>query len=124
MSDQPAADRPVRRVSIGPLLRALEPDFPGITASKIRFLEDQGLVHPERTASGYRKYSAQDLERLQAVLRDRQGARAIINGQSLRVGERLADAQVVEIRAQSVLIERQGSREWLRLAAPLVQPSR
>lgn len=69
MSDQPAADRPVRRVSIGPLLRALEPDFPGITASKIRFLEDQGLVHPERTASGYRKYSAQDLERLQAVLR-------------------------------------------------------
>ena len=69
MSDQPAADRPVRRVSIGPLLRALEPDFPGITASKIRFLEDQGLVHPERTASGYRKYSSQDLERLQAVLR-------------------------------------------------------
>lgn len=69
MSDQPAADRPARRVSIGPLLRALEPDFPGITASKIRFLEDQGLVHPERTASGYRKYSAQDLERLQAVLR-------------------------------------------------------
>jgi MSHA biogenesis protein MshK len=62
--------------------------------------------------------------RLQAVLRDRQGARAIINGQSLRVGERLADARIVEIRAQSVLIERQGSREWLRLAAPLVQPSR
>lgn len=69
MSDRPHTDRPARRVSIGPLLRALEPDFPGITASKIRFLEDQGLVHPERTASGYRKYSAEDLERLQAVLR-------------------------------------------------------
>lgn len=69
MSDQSASDRPARRVSIGALLRKLEPDFPGITASKIRFLEDQGLVHPERTASGYRKYSAGDLERLQAVLR-------------------------------------------------------
>lgn len=69
MSQQPAADRPARRVSIGALLRMLEPDFPGISASKIRFLEDQGLVHPERTPSGYRKYSEQDLERLRAVLR-------------------------------------------------------
>ncbi|MEM5390149.1 MerR family transcriptional regulator, partial [Paraburkholderia phymatum] len=45
------------RVGIGALLRQLQPRFPDLTASKVRFLEDQGLVHPHRTASGYRKYS-------------------------------------------------------------------
>ncbi|RKQ36145.1 transcriptional regulator FtsR [Kocuria tytonis] len=56
------------RVGIGALLKQLQPRFPGLTASKVRFLEDQGLVHPQRTASGYRKYSAQDVERLTTVL--------------------------------------------------------
>lgn len=56
------------RLGIGALLRRLQPRFPELTASKVRFLEDQGLVHPQRTASGYRKYSEQDVERLTTVL--------------------------------------------------------
>lgn len=56
-------------VGIGVLLRQLQPEFPGLSASKIRFLEDQGLVRPHRTASGYRKYSEEDIDRLATVLR-------------------------------------------------------
>ena len=56
------------RMGIGALLRRLQPRFPDLTASKVRFLEDQGLVHPQRTASGYRKYAEQDIERLETVL--------------------------------------------------------
>ena len=56
------------RMGIGALLRHLQPRFPDLTASKVRFLEDQGLVHPHRTASGYRKYSEEDVERLSTVL--------------------------------------------------------
>lgn len=56
------------RYNIGQVLDQLRPDFPGVTISKIRFLEDQGLVKPERTQAGYRKFSAQDVERLRYVL--------------------------------------------------------
>ena len=45
------------------------PNFPGITIPKIRFLEDKGLIKPERTAAGYRKFSHDDVERLRYVLR-------------------------------------------------------
>jgi DNA-binding transcriptional MerR regulator len=54
--------------TIGEVLAALQPDFPDVTHSKIRFLEDQGLVEPQRTPSGYRKFSPQDVERLRLVL--------------------------------------------------------
>jgi DNA-binding transcriptional MerR regulator len=57
-----------RRMSIGEVLGALRPDFPDVTISKIRYLESEGLVEPERTPSGYRKFSANDLERLRYVL--------------------------------------------------------
>ncbi len=56
-------------MSIGEVLAQLRPDFPDITISKIRFLEDEGLVKPERTASGYRKFSHEDVARLRHVLR-------------------------------------------------------
>jgi DNA-binding transcriptional MerR regulator len=56
------------RISIGEVLDQLRPDFPGLNISKIRYLESEGLVEPERTASGYRKFSAQDVERLRYVL--------------------------------------------------------
>jgi DNA-binding transcriptional MerR regulator len=56
-------------MSIGEVLEALRPDFPDVTISKIRFLEEQGLVEPDRTPAGYRKFSAADIERLQYVLR-------------------------------------------------------
>ncbi|MFW0111798.1 MerR family transcriptional regulator [Rothia sp. CCM 9417] len=54
--------------TIGQVLGALEGEFEGISASKIRFLEDKGLVSPQRTNTGYRKYSEQDIERLRYVL--------------------------------------------------------
>lgn len=56
-------------MNIGEVLDRLRPDFPGITIPKIRFLEDKGLIKPERTPAGYRKFSMQDVERLRYVLR-------------------------------------------------------
>lgn len=54
--------------SIGEVLAELRTDFPDTTISKLRFLESEGLVEPERTAAGYRKYSDQDVARLRYVL--------------------------------------------------------
>jgi len=56
-------------VSIGEVLNELRDEFPDITISKIRFLESQGLVEPERTPSGYRKFYPGDIERLRFILR-------------------------------------------------------
>lgn len=56
-------------LSIGDVLTHLRAEFPDVTISKIRFLESQGLVNPERTPSGYRKFYDQDVERLRWVLR-------------------------------------------------------
>ena len=55
-------------MSIGEVLKLLTPDFPDITLSKIRYLESEGLVFPQRTSSGYRKYVNADVERLHYVL--------------------------------------------------------
>ena len=55
-------------LSIGEVLGQLRPDFPDITISKLRFLEAEGLVEPERTSSGYRKFSRDDVVRLRYVL--------------------------------------------------------
>ena len=57
------------RMNIGQVLDELRPDFPGVTIPKIRFLEDKGLIKPERTPSGYRKFSHDDVDRLRYVLR-------------------------------------------------------
>ena len=56
-------------MTIGEVLGKLRPDFPDVTISKIRFLESEGLVEPERTSSGYRKFTYADVERLRYVLR-------------------------------------------------------
>lgn len=56
-------------MSIGTVLNALRDEFPEVTISKIRFLESEGLIEPQRTPSGYRKFSAGDVERLAHVLR-------------------------------------------------------
>ncbi len=56
------------RMSIGEVLNHLRPDFPEVSISKIRFLEAEGLIEPERTSSGYRKFSYADLERLRYIL--------------------------------------------------------
>ncbi len=56
-------------LSIGEVLSLLTDDFPDLTITKIRFLESQGLINPERTASGYRKFYDFDIERLRWILR-------------------------------------------------------
>jgi DNA-binding transcriptional MerR regulator len=55
--------------SIGEVLVSVKTEFPDITISKIRFLESEGLIDPERTPSGYRKFYAQDVDRLKSILR-------------------------------------------------------
>lgn len=55
--------------SIGEVLVSVKTEFPDITISKIRFLEAEGLIEPERTPSGYRKFYAQDVDRLKSILR-------------------------------------------------------
>ncbi|MDQ4107641.1 MAG: MerR family transcriptional regulator [Actinomycetota bacterium] len=55
--------------SIGEVLVSVKTEFPDITISKIRFLEAEGLIEPERTPSGYRKFYVQDVERLKSILR-------------------------------------------------------
>ena len=55
-------------LSIGEVLAELRDEFPDITISKIRFLESQGLIDPERTPSGYRKFYGPDIDRLRWIL--------------------------------------------------------
>jgi DNA-binding transcriptional MerR regulator len=56
-------------LSIGEVLSLLQGEFPDVTISKIRFLESQGLLDPERTPSGYRKFYEADIDRLRGILR-------------------------------------------------------
>jgi DNA-binding transcriptional MerR regulator len=65
---QAAASASAASMSIGEVLAQLRPEFPDTTISKLRYLEAEGLVEPERTAAGYRKYSGQDVARLRYVL--------------------------------------------------------
>jgi DNA-binding transcriptional MerR regulator len=63
-----ARTKPAATLTIGDVLAHLKPDFPDLTISKIRFLEGEGLVQPERTPSGYRKFAPRDVARLRYVL--------------------------------------------------------
>jgi DNA-binding transcriptional MerR regulator len=63
-----AADQHAPRLTIGEVLAVLRDDFPDVTISKIRYLESEDLVHPQRTPSGYRKFSRADVTRLRYVL--------------------------------------------------------
>ncbi len=58
-----------RRLTVGAVVGALSEEFPDVTISKVRFLEAEGLVTPARTPSGYRQFTADDVERLRYVLR-------------------------------------------------------
>src|ERR1044072_3046758 len=59
-------DRPL---TIGAVCRRLQGEFPDISISKIRYLEDQGLVAPRRTQGGYRLFTEADVDRLETILR-------------------------------------------------------
>jgi DNA-binding transcriptional MerR regulator len=56
-------------LTIGTVCRRLKPEFPDISISKIRYLEDQGLLTPKRTQGGYRLFGEDDVERLETILR-------------------------------------------------------
>lgn len=58
-----------RLLTIGAVCARLQDEFPDISISKIRYLEDQGLVTPRRTRGGYRLFSEDDVERLETILR-------------------------------------------------------
>jgi DNA-binding transcriptional MerR regulator len=58
-----------RLLTIGTVCRRLQDEFPDISISKIRYLEDQGLLAPRRTQGGYRLFSEEDVERLETILR-------------------------------------------------------
>jgi DNA-binding transcriptional MerR regulator len=66
---EPAPERPAKALTIGAVCKALLQEFPDISISKIRYLEDQKLLSPRRTPGGYRLYSANDVSRLRTILR-------------------------------------------------------
>jgi DNA-binding transcriptional MerR regulator len=69
MTTQPLSPEDEKTITIGAVCAALKADFPSISISKIRYLEDQKLISPRRTPGGYRLYSPLDVERLRTILR-------------------------------------------------------
>ena len=68
-AEVPAAAPQGKSLTIGAVCKALSQEFPDISISKIRYLEDQKLLTPRRTAGGYRLYSGTDVSRLRTILR-------------------------------------------------------
>jgi DNA-binding transcriptional MerR regulator len=66
---EPAGEGSAEALTIGAVRDLLKTDFPSISISKIRYLEDQGLISPKRTAGRYRLYSPLEVERLRTILR-------------------------------------------------------
>src|ERR1700758_1601964 len=67
---EPDGARPRQKaVTIGAVCKALHQEFPDISISKIRYLEDQKLLAPRRTQGGYRLYAQSDIDRLRTILR-------------------------------------------------------
>ncbi|MDP9344685.1 MAG: MerR family transcriptional regulator [Actinomycetota bacterium] len=67
LHEEPGSPR--KSMTIGAVCKALEPEFPDISISKIRYLEDQKLLAPRRTPGGYRLYSSGEVQRLRTILR-------------------------------------------------------
>lgn len=66
---KPQPDRRSGTLTIGQVLARLSDEFPDLSVSKVRFLETEGLLSPQRSGSGYRRYSEGDVERLEFILR-------------------------------------------------------
>lgn len=96
-------------LTIGKLVQKLQPTYPDLTVSKVRYLEDEGLLHPLRSTGGYRKYSPKDVARLESILymqKHRFYPLAVIKEQlerqdkepaSTEAAPRTSDAEVEEI---------------------------
>jgi DNA-binding transcriptional MerR regulator len=67
--DRGEGERRARPLTIGAVCRRLQDEFPDISISKIRYLEDQGLLSPRRTQGGYRLFTEDDVDRLETILR-------------------------------------------------------
>ncbi|HUP85519.1 MAG TPA: MerR family transcriptional regulator [Acidimicrobiales bacterium] len=114
-------------LSIGEVLALLRPEFADLTISKIRFLESQGLLDPERTPSGYRKFYDPDVERLRWILRQQReqylplkvikGRLGVDDGDEGGGGVAVADA------ASTPPAEPEEGADP-RLAAPVMSPAR
>ena len=97
-------------MSIGEVLALLRPEFPDLTISKIRFLESQGLLDPERTPSGYRKFYENDIERLRWILHQQKEQylplkviKGRLGGEAEADGDEGADAAVVPTAAATTI---------------------
>lgn len=64
-----AKSRKREYMTIGDVIKTLSPEFPSLSISKVRYLEEEGLLRPKRTAGGYRKFSQADVDRLKIMLR-------------------------------------------------------
>ncbi len=104
------------RLSIGQVLEILRDEFPDLAHSKLHYLESEGLISPERTPAGYRKYSREDVDRLRFVLRaqrDRYWPLKVIKEHLLEHG---VDSEVTSIASrpgpsstlQAVRLDRRG----------------
>src|ERR1041385_994097 len=69
VSEDQGTESPRKSMTIGAVCKALEQEFPDISISKIRYLEDQKLLTPRRTPGGYRLYTQGDVARLRTILR-------------------------------------------------------
>jgi len=90
-------------LSIGGVIALLSPEFPDLTVSKVRFLENEGLVTPDRTASGYRRFSVADRERLRYVLtaqRDRYLPLKVIREELETLDAAIADGSATALRTR------------------------
>ena len=91
-------------LSIGEVLSLLREEFSDVTISKIRFLESQGLVDPERTPSGYRKFYENDVERLRWILRPQREnflPLKVIRGRLSEAGDEDGEIVVAEVEVTS-----------------------
>ncbi len=115
-------------MSIGVVLDLLRSDFPDVTISMIRFLEAEGLVTPERTASGYRRFTAYDCARLRFILtaqRDQYLPLKVIkaqldsqpDGELPQTGSAYGTPRLVTVASNSTAHSRRGRWCWQRAGA-------
>ena len=112
--------------SIGRVLQTLQPDFPDLTVSKIRFLESEGLLRPRRRESGYRTFTEEDVDRLRFVLtaqRDRFWPLRVIKDVLDRLDRGLPVPELEEGAAAPEPAETAAPTTTTEAAAPSVSPS-
>lgn len=117
-------------MTIGAVISLLKVEFPAISISKVRFLEDQGLVTPQRTGSGYRKFSQADVARLRYVLtqqRDHYLPLKVLKEQldALDAGQKVAEHRAARVVARdgTLVASRGGARISTRELAELTGTS-